>query len=41
MVLRRRAWDEVSHVWRHDIYIGLDGLAKDLSRTEKSLLNYL
>lgn len=33
MIPKFRAWDKVSHVWRHDIYIGLDGLVKDLSRT--------
>ncbi|MCG9876908.1 YopX family protein [Streptococcus suis] len=33
MTQKFRAWDKASHAWRHDIYIGLDGLAKDLSRT--------
>ncbi|HEL1960703.1 TPA: hypothetical protein TYI36_001139 [Streptococcus suis] len=33
MIPKFRAWDKISHAWRHDIYIGLDGLAKDLSRT--------
>ncbi|MFM0775813.1 YopX family protein, partial [Streptococcus suis] len=33
MTQKFRAWDKISHAWRHDIYIGLDGLAKDLSRT--------
>ncbi|HEL1636206.1 YopX family protein [Streptococcus suis] len=33
VVPKFRAWDKVSHVWRHDLYIGLDGLVKDLSRT--------
>lgn len=33
MIPKFRAWDKASHAWRHDIYIGLDGLAKDLSRT--------
>lgn len=33
MIPKFRVWDKVSHVWRHDIYIGLDGLVKDLSRT--------
>ncbi|HEM4294707.1 TPA: hypothetical protein U1X32_002217 [Streptococcus suis] len=33
VVPKFRAWDKVSHAWRHDVYIGLDGLAKDLSRT--------
>ena len=32
MIPKFRAWDKASHAWRHDIYIGLDGLAKDLSR---------
>ncbi|MGQ4030868.1 YopX family protein [Streptococcus suis] len=32
VVPKFRAWDKVSHAWRHDIYIGLDGLVKDLSR---------
>ncbi|HEM5190344.1 TPA: hypothetical protein U1306_001428 [Streptococcus suis] len=33
VVPKFRAWDKISHAWRHDVYIGLDGLAKDLSRT--------
>ncbi|MDW8671948.1 YopX family protein [Streptococcus suis] len=33
MIPKFRAWDKISHAWRHDVYIGLDGLAKDLSRT--------
>ncbi|HEL1556043.1 TPA: hypothetical protein TXJ05_000177 [Streptococcus suis] len=33
MTQKFRAWDKASHAWRHDIYIGLDGLAKDLSQT--------
>ncbi|HEP1838473.1 TPA: hypothetical protein VCA64_002374 [Streptococcus suis] len=33
MTQKFRAWDKASHAWRHDVYIGLDGLAKDLSRT--------
>lgn len=33
VVPKFRAWDKISHAWRYDVYIGLDGLAKDLSRT--------
>ncbi|WP_449449540.1 YopX family protein [Streptococcus suis] len=33
MIPKFRVWDKISHGWRHDVYIGLDGLAKDLSRT--------
>lgn len=31
--MKFKAWDKVSHTWIYDIYIGLDGRAKDLSRT--------
>ena len=33
MIPKFRVWDKVSHAWIYDIYIGLDGRAKDLSRT--------
>ena len=33
MIPKFGAWDKVSHAWIYDIYIGLDGRAKDLSRT--------
>jgi hypothetical protein len=33
MIPKFRAWDKESHAWIHDIYIGLDGLPKDISRT--------
>ena len=33
MIPKFKAWDKVSHAWIYDIYIGLDGRAKDLSRT--------
>ena len=32
-MIKFRAWDKESHAWIHDIYIGLDGLPKDISRT--------
>ena len=33
MIPKFKAWDKVSHAWIYNIYIGLDGRAKDLSRT--------
>ena len=33
MIPKFKVWDKVSHAWIYDIYIGLDGRAKDLSRT--------